>query len=121
MHYKAENASINAKCKRVLIFLCRFSTGMTGKSVWAYFALSSFCLFVLFESPLVLAGSDELGDSPRSNRERRAPFSSWAGKRSSGEELSSAELDQVNLLLMLFYLLTQFNEALKRTLFRNRT
>jgi hypothetical protein len=63
---------------------------MTGRSTWACLALS-FLVVIAFESGIVSC-QDEL----EATRERRAPFSSWAGKRSSGEDLTSAEMDQVN-------------------------
>jgi hypothetical protein len=62
---------------------------MTGRSAWACVAL----ILVVFEASLVL-GEGEVGGS-RPVREKRAPFSSWAGKRSSEEDLSSAEMAQV--------------------------
>ncbi len=62
---------------------------MTGRSAWACVAL----ILVVFEASLVL-GEGEVGGS-RPVREKRAPFSSWAGKRSSEEDLSAAEMAQV--------------------------
>jgi len=62
---------------------------MTGRSAWACVAL----ILVVFEASLVL-GEGEVGGS-RPVREKRAPFSSWAGKRSSEEDLSAAEMAQL--------------------------
>ena len=48
---------------------------------------------MIFEAGMA-ASEGEVGGS-RPAREKRAPFSSWAGKRSSEEDLSSAEMEQV--------------------------
>ena len=48
---------------------------------------------MVFEAGMA-ACEGEVGGS-RAAREKRAPFSSWAGKRSSEEDLTSAEMEQV--------------------------
>ena len=67
---------------------------MTGRSSWACIALSV-AFLVAFEAGRVVSEGEVGGLRPV--REKRAPFSSWAGKRSSEEEMPSAEMEQVKI------------------------